>query len=225
MRTFDRENIVQYRACQEVRVGREFSTFIHMMGMAGGLVARLTTVCLGVAVLVMLSSCSAAPESQGPPGPQPSSGQWVEPAWMAEVRKNNEELGSKIASCMADKGWVEERQSDGSYSVTLSTADDGPRYREDRGVCESLVRDDLGIPHRTLDDASFRTMYARTLDTRDCLVAHGVVVSEPPSEDAWIEAIKTGTDVWAPFNDVTGSDEEFYELFEVCVQAGVEITR
>lgn len=196
------------------------------MGITGGLVARLKEVCLGVALLVGLSSCSGAPESQGLVGQQPNGDQWVEPAWMAEVSKNNEELNSKITSCMGEKGWVEERKRDGSYTVTLSTVDDGPRYREDRILCESVVREDLGIPPRTHDDAFFRTMYARTLDTRDCLVAHGVVVSEPPSEDAWIEAIKTGSaDVWAPFNDVTGSDEEFYELFDICVQAGREITR
>lgn len=177
-------------------------------------------------MLLGVSSCGASGEAKDAESAPPSRGQWAEPAWMIESKKTNEELSSKITSCMADRGWTETRERDGSFSISLSAESDGPRYQADRIFCDSTVREDMDITPVARDDDFFRTMYSRTLDTRDCLVAHGVAVSEPPSEDAWIEALKSGSaGVWAPFNDVTGSDDEFYELFDVCVQGGVEVTR
>ena len=186
---------------------------------------RFANVGYAVVVLTVMSSCSGGAGDHGGAVSRPTS-EWTAPAWMAEAKDADETLGSKIASCMANEGWIEERTLSGSYRATLPSPDDGPRYRADRRTCESVVRDVMEISPKTHDDAFFQTMYARALDTRDCLVAHGVVVSEAPSQDAWIEDLKSGsTDVWAPFNDVTGSKNEFYELFDICPQAGIEVTR
>lgn len=186
---------------------------------------RFTDLGCALVLLVAVTSCSAGAGHHGAAESRPTP-EWTAPAWMAEAQDADEKLGSKIASCMAQEGWVEERTLSGSYQATLPSPEDAPRYRADRRTCESAVRDVMGIHPRTHDDAFFQTMHAHVLDTRDCLVAHGVVVSEPPSQDAWIEDLRSGSaDVWAPFNDVTGSQSDFYELFDLCPQAGIEVTR
>jgi hypothetical protein len=185
------------------------------------MVARRLVVPL-LAVALVLAACGSDDHTQAPA----DMAQWTEPAWMVKDRQDAEELSSKIRSCLLDQGWASTVERDGSFSGEVGLGDEANRFMEDQRVCASSVREEMELTRLVHDDAFFRTLYARTLDTRDCLVAQGVKVSEPPSEDAWIEAIRAGdATVWAPFDDVQGTDDEFYALFDVCVQAGREVTR
>lgn len=65
-----------------------------------------------------------------------------------------------------------------------------------------------------------RERFAREVETRNCLIKQGYEISEPPSEQAWLEQINAGADgVWLPYWEVlnTGiTKTEEAALKEIC---------
>ena len=66
--------------------------------------------------------------------------------------------------------------------------------------------------------------YARMLDVRECVIAHGFDVQEPPSFDVWVDQ---GHNAWGPFHDFLPgsaqssiSDDDLEALFNACPQTG-----
>jgi len=68
--------------------------------------------------------------------------------------------------------------------------------------------------------------YQRMLQTRECLIAHGYAIPDPPSEVAWIDAGMYGA--WNPYVEFIGSGAQYkipeatlFALDAACPQPGV----
>ena len=136
------------------------------------------------------------------PGPAPSAS-WVNPPWVAQQAAEREEYRSQLQSCMNGKGWDVTLNQYGGVDEPFTSNDEVTRFVSDTEQC----RVSMGYPAvsgtATLDE--LKQNYSQLLDTRACLVAHGVNMAPPAqSEDAWVEASQAGVElgyVWHPYND------------------------
>jgi len=67
------------------------------------------------------------------------------------------------------------------------------------------------------------TAYGRMIDTRDCIVAHGFEVPEPPSAETWKDS--DWQSAWNPYDDlVVGQNalaqDKLFALAQACPQPG-----
>lgn len=138
---------------------------------------------------------------------------------MADKRRQSEEDEERFEACLEEAGWPGES---GSRALT---DEQRPLFEEAAIGCADTLFP--GTP--VIDEAEWRLHFERTLDTRDCLVAQGFAIPEPPSEDAWVEAALRDEQIWVPFQFVidgvmSGSiqmtQSEFDELLVECPQSG-----
>lgn len=147
-----------------------------------------------------------------------SLGAYVEPLWMAEMRRQLEEFESSLNACVIEAGWA-----DGTG--TRTTEDTIDAYTQVHRECSAKVLPDWEL----FDEAAWRADYPRLFDIRDCLIAQGYEIPEPPSEDTWVETALTGAMPWTPFNfvidginngSIVMTQAEFDELTYQCPQSG-----
>lgn len=69
------------------------------------------------------------------------------------------------------------------------------------------------------DDEQIRAFYSFLVEQRTCLIDEGESITEPPSEDTFVESFASG-EYWTPWSDVdTGqSPERIAELEQACPQ-------
>jgi len=132
------------------------------------------------------------------PGPAPSSS-WVNPPWVAQQAAEREEYRSQLQSCLDGKGWHVTVDLNGGIAEGFTDKAEMARVSDDFTACRvSMGYSPYGTP-QTLDDLKLN--YSQLLDTRACLVARGLDMAPPPSEDAWIEGTQANTYVWHPYYD------------------------
>ena len=173
-----------------------------------------------IAVTVMFSGCATASEADA------SVGGWVEPGWMAQFRQEMEEDANAWVNCYAEFGveayigpsFMVSFPTDYTYDPTL------PARNELRNKAGMECFERLG-QMRWWDVAIDADAYRRMLDSRDCLIAHGHEVPEPPAMEVWIE----GGGFWNPHGewfDARTRDvglmtaTEWNEVNETCPQPG-----
>jgi len=129
----------------------------------------------------------------------------VDPPWVAEQAAQREEYQAGLQSCLDGKGWQVTVDLDGGIEEGFTDQNEFARLTTDIKACRvSMGYSADGVP-ATVDE--LKVFYSQLLDTRACLVAHGVAMGPPPSEDAWIDAQQPGTDAqsgdadWHPYND------------------------
>lgn len=177
---------------------------------------RQSRLLLAPAVLVssLLAGCSGSPDGTA------ESAKWSPPAWFATQAQALEELRVGLQSCMDDEGWnvtIDDRggivdmiprdQMD-AISAALDECYDTAGYDVSASAIKTLTRDD------------YISWYQANLDTRDCLVAQGYDISEPPSQDAWVDKMLADTErssttgdvshvpSWDPYDDTFYSQPE-----------------
>ena len=153
---------------------------------------------LTIAVVVSLAVAHlglAACSAPVPPAPSPS---WTAPPWVAEQAAQREEYRAGLQACLDGKGWRVTVDLNGGI-VEPFTSDEVSRFRTDEESCRvAMGLSAEGTPATTEE---LRTGYRQMLDTRACLVAHGLDMAPPPSEDAWLDAVQAGTNAWHPYDD------------------------
>lgn len=160
-----------------------------------------------------------------------SVSEWEEPAWMAQVRQQDEAFQSAMIACFAEYGLEATRQIGGGDVGIHFTTDDGSIPEIPPGVqaiideaaedCNARVPLPDHHTSKTLDDAA----YERMIDLRDCIIAHGYDVPEPPSAEVWIDS-----GLEAAFNPYVAillgpspiriPEDELRSLMEACPQSG-----
>lgn len=199
------------------------------MSALGSTAAAALRLGLGFASLgILLVGCTHA-EVAHPSEQQPSESvkavPYVEPAWMEERRREWEEQDRGIERCMRERGW----------DITIAP---DHFYREPPGLTkeqESVYFDDgyectlENADQTPFTEAEWRAEYGRALDTKACLVNEGYHITDPPSEDSWVQAKMTDQPTWNPFQQVIDqagggsvhlTQSQYYDLITKCQQAG-----
>jgi len=171
---------------------------------------------------LLLSACATPAEAFSPVD-------WVEPGWMAAARQSVEEYQTAFMACLAERGVV------GVSSLTSATVGisaprgaDGnfDRALHDLGTAaNNYCLETIPWPEHYPQPPNFTIhtspeAYERMLDVRNCLIAHGIEVPEPPTMERWMESSMP----WSPWNtpDIMQRHELFlHELSRVCPQDGI----
>ena len=179
-----------------------------------------------MAFLFLASACSGGGDGQ-------ATASWVEPGWMAQARQELEEYQGATLSCLAEHGTEGEVMIGGAVAGVPQTAADGavpPGAQE--LVDEALVICSEQVPIPSLwttpaDEAA----YERVLDVRQCIIAQGYDVEEPPSSETWIEDVSDDGLGWGPYDRLSPNPEgtglpydELAALMEECPQSGHGMT-
>jgi hypothetical protein len=90
-----------------------------------------------------------------------------------------------MMACMEQAGWKTIVNPDFSLSASSNLSEEQKDLQNKAlFACSDQVYSDEPVRN-----ASFwRVMYAHALDTRDCIVAAGYSIPDPPSEAAWVDA-------------------------------------
>ncbi len=152
---------------------------------------------------------------------------WEEPGWMIQVRQENEEYQTAMVSCYAEYGITGTKSMAGTVGVMFTDADGGPPPGID-AVLEVMAEDcnaRVPLPEHSADKALDEAAYGRMLDTRECMIAHGYDVPEPPSFATWKDSGLQWA--WNPYSAVFGgpsgasiSNDDMMVLDRACPQAG-----
>ncbi|MCM3658579.1 hypothetical protein M3147_15085 [Agromyces mediolanus] len=156
---------------------------------------------------VFLAACSGgASTAEG--GSTESSG-GADAGYLSEVdaegllggRTVSQVLSQAMHECMVDAGWVNLTVADdGSMSGEIPAAQ-SDQYEEDFGECQAQVELNYPVPEMT--ESAIRERYAREVGTRDCLIAQGYSISDPPSEQVWVETFTSDpASLWLPYFEV-----------------------
>lgn len=117
-----------------------------------------------------------------------------------------------MVSCLRDAGWNAEVVPPGDgIAVNSVTAEQSAAYREAFDVCNARVGP-APTPAQLSED-EIRDRYQFLLEARECLIAAGFAVSDPPSEDAFVDSWPT--EAWSPYLDI---DQGFERAIEECPQ-------
>lgn len=170
-----------------------------MTRIANQRVAAALVVC---AMALAVAGCGSNTPVAGSPEPtvalQPGRTATAEPAPDASFDVESYILA--MVSCLQDAGWDAEVIPPGDGIKVNSVAPgQGAAYREAFDICNQRVGP--APPPRRLSEAELREQYALLLAARDCLIAAGFEVSEPQSEDAFVESYYSGG-AWNPYNDI-----------------------
>lgn len=181
---------------------------------------RAATV-LAVSVLV-LSACGTTTEAE------PSAAAYSEPGWMADARAQEETYVSAFSSCLRGLGQEVDEQT---AAVRVPTDENGeplPGAEEAAGAALTECVEQVPEPqywHIPMDEE-----YERVLDVRDCVIAQGYEIPEPPSQAAWVQAAQSASEVpWSPYNFFNHPDgsssmrlsaDQARALLETCPPSG-----
>jgi len=153
---------------------------------------------------------------------------WVEPAWMAEARLGVAEYHAAMLSCLAEFG-VEGTAAPGGLIFTGGPTDeDGVRIDAQGRSPVELQRlenqatlecqDRYPYPAHWSNTAT-EADYKRTLQVRECLLAHGLQVQEPPPLEIWL--ISRWNPWSSAFNDNGLGPAEVDHFMTACPQTGI----
>lgn len=179
--------------------------------MRGHGVRSLTS--LGAALILV--GCSSSGEVDT------SVTEYTEPAWMAEVRAQDEEYTTAMTACLEGQG-VHAVATGGDVAVSLPLGDDG-RAVPGSDVAADQAQSYCGalIPAQSYLQNSAEVEYAWMLDSQRCIENEGYELPEPPSWEAWRDR---GDGRYSPHRHVSedGSlpTEDFHALIETCPQGG-----
>ncbi|MCD1570799.1 hypothetical protein [Agromyces mediolanus] len=180
------------------------------MRLTAGVAGRAAFRCVVAAVIastaVLLAACSG---QASPPDERSDPSSAADYGYLSEVdsegllggRTVSQVLSQAMYDCMVDAGWVNLTVADdGSMSGEVPAAQ-SEQYDTDFAECQAQVDRNYPIPEMT--DSAIRERYAREVEARDCLIAQGYSVSEPPSEQVWVETFTSDpASLWLPYFEV-----------------------
>jgi hypothetical protein len=121
-----------------------------------------------------------------------------------------------IVTCMSERGWkVSFNEASGGVEGEYPTAQ-GELYNSDMAQC---MQEADANTQTEYTDEQYRAVYDKLLDTRECLIAEGIELPEPPSFQRFVE-LKAG---WSPYIDVPETVlVERDDLTTVCPQPQIQ---
>lgn len=107
------------------------------------------------------------------------------------------ELGDVIfTDCIHELGWV-----DYDHGIHVPPQQESD-YTTDEQLCSERV--ESLMPDMQMSEANWRERFQLELKTRSCLIAQGFSISEPPSEQLWVESAQAmAADLWLPYAEIS----------------------
>lgn len=165
-----------------------------------------------VCIVVGLTACTRLGSENASESPTPVSTQQVAatpPAYLDKVDSNglidgktlSQLTGELIFTCMRDAGWNNlVLGADGSVGGHVPP-DQSAKYDADQSSCQAKAL--KAYPPVQMSDRAIRERYALELKTRECLIGQGYDISEPPSEQTWVEQFRdSAKGLWLPYWEV-----------------------
>lgn len=149
---------------------------------------------------------------------------WEEPGWMAQVRQQNEEYRSAMESCYSEHG-LESTRAIGGSSIGFVNLPSDPATQELFEQASADCNARVPLPDNEQDQALTDAAYGRMVDTRECIVAYGYEVPEPPTLETWKESDPWHV-AWNPYEVLVGAGaieithDELRALNDACPQPG-----
>ena len=177
---------------------------------------RLLVILFGF--LIVLSACAQSDDQL------PASATWEEPAWMAQARQDVEEYQIAAVACFARHGVaVEIGTGAGMVAPTLDISGMTQVEIEQLDELISVAMEECGaevpLPSLWLSGQDLQA-YNLMLDVRECIIAHGFELAEPPAFEIWSEQSQP----WMPFNELNGiqqiGNDQLVQLSRACPQSG-----
>lgn len=166
-----------------------------------------------VIVLLLLVSC-------GTLSPDSGATNQASPGQESAVVERPSDSTRAIYECVRAAGWtdVEYDETSGTFGGNVPEPQQD-KYFADAERCSTEVGELSRFAHPS--DEQIRARYAAEVELRDCLIAEGYQISEPPSEATWVEAFGgSSPSLWLPYFEVytqTGlSGEEEAQLKQRC---------
>ena len=187
-------------------------------------------VCVGI---LIVAGCETKPEKLSIT-PLTVSQDWIEPDWMSAHRIKGVAYQDAVYDCVVGAVELAEQQLDIALNIRPV------RHVGDWDFGVIIIPNPSGTPPETFEVADSAqincrvqhpfpdfgghdatpTLYARMVDTRDCIIAHGFEVASPPDMNDWISLGGN----WNPFSrlshDVRNSTDTMNLLLEACPQSG-----
>lgn len=118
----------------------------------------------------------------------------------------------RFAACMNERGWNVTVSEDGGVEGEY-TDEQADRFTEDRDECNAFAG-----TNEELSPAEYEEAYAALLDNRDCIIAQGYDLPQPPSYQAWRDM----NAAWNPFVDLPPdlATSDLQALVEACPPVG-----
>lgn len=150
---------------------------------------RVAAVGLVLTAALTAGACSGESGAAGDGSPL-----WVEPAWMAQFRQDMEAWQLEEIACYVEHGVAATPAPSGGVQLPIITLGESPAGMSDlihyaMYACYARV-EQLSWWRLPLDEAA----HQRMLDSRECVIAHGYFVPEPPTYEVWRE----GGGGWLP---------------------------
>jgi hypothetical protein len=183
-----------------------------MRGLEGGHLAVLAL----ALILAGLTGCA----NTTVPSPQSTAVSDASPSSSIPVYAGpSEEYLPLIAACLREAGWnAEINQADGGLVIESLTSQQRPALMEARSACEQQIG--APPPPEPASAEQIHERYAFLVQARQCLMALGYTISEPPTEETFADSYATGP--WSPFNEVADqatTQQAWNEANDKCPQA------
>ncbi|QAV70704.1 hypothetical protein ESZ53_09810 [Salinibacterium sp. UTAS2018] len=117
--------------------------------------------------------------------------------------KSTFELADEIVdACMSEFGWLPIEDGPGAGGVTVPEGQ-GDQY--DANLEECVAEASATFPPAPMSERAIRERYSLELEARLCLMQQGYEISEPPSEQAWVEQFAgdiSASPLWLPYFEI-----------------------
>ncbi|CAN5365999.1 hypothetical protein BH24ACT7_BH24ACT7_03410 [soil metagenome] len=156
-------------------------------------------------LLIMMPACSGAPLT---------TPQDVEYLHAAEYAAAVDEHLLATAACLTATGWPAEVDTEEDSLDVDMRGSVREAFRQALAACEAEV----GPPpeEEPLDEAGIRQFYEELIDAKACLERQGLVISDPPSVETFIDQWASGP--WHPYTEIP--DESWEAALAACPQPG-----
>ncbi|WP_207082627.1 hypothetical protein [Nocardioides sp. S5] len=166
--------------------------------------------------LTVDSSVSDPPAEPGSSSTESSNGE------SSERLLDQNAFARRLKQCLRDRGWDAETFDAGGGQIGVQPASQIPKsqlggWSQDMRSC--ATKSDPLPPVAAPNESQVAAFYSFLLDQRTCLVDEGESISEPPSEDTFVESFASG-EYWTPWSDVDldQAPERIAELEQACPQ-------
>jgi len=144
---------------------------------------------------------------------------------MAQVRQANEVYQSGQIACYAEYGLTAVKSMGGGVGFWNVPDDPASQALLETASADCNAR--VPLSDYQNDKTLTAAAYGRMLDTRDCIIAHGYSVPEPPSLEVWMDS-DPWYSAWNPYSKLEGAygmtQNDLDGLDQACPQAGPNFT-
>lgn len=120
-----------------------------------------------------------------------------------------------MRSCLAESGWEVDIDAEAGSLRFRGAREDADRYEVDAAACAR------GLPVPELSEPEVASLYARQLETVDCLRRHDFVVPDPVSAAEFAAGLAGDAEPWTAYSLLRVASKRQWDRAErLCPQPG-----